>query len=116
MPLQSLRDFADVVFRLIVARPQGLDLVARLLEEAEQALFLFGVEAFKFFDHVNNQIARHAQILRAHFFERRLRKISHLLLSTGAVLQNGRRIAHVNLAAERINHAQALPALTPNRL
>ena len=104
MALERLDDFADVRLGLVVARAQCVDLVRALLKEPEQPLFFGGVEAAQLGDHVGYEPAYFAEVLGAHARKRCLREIGHFLLRASAVLQDGRRIAHVDLLRERVHH------------
>ena len=104
MALQRLHDFVDVGLGLVVACAHRFDFVGTLLEEAEQPLFFGRIEAAQLGHSVGKKASDLAQILRAHAFKRGVAEIGHFLLGAGAVLQDHRGVAHIDLLREAFDH------------
>ena len=107
MSLQRLHDLVHVRLDLVVARLQGRDFVGLALEEAEQPLLLFRVEALEFRHDARDEVARLSQVLGAHPLERGFGKIGHLLLSARPVGEDLLGVGQVDLLGERL-HLRAL--------
>jgi len=104
MLLECVANLLHIDLCLGVAALHDLQLVRLLAEEAEEALFLLGVEAFQLAHHVDDQVAHLAQILRAHIGEGSVGEIGHLLLGARAVLQDLGGVLHVDLLGKIIDH------------
>ena len=101
--LKCAYDLVDVGVGLVVASLQRAHLGGLLLEQAEEALLLLGVEALELGDHVHDQLARFAQILGAHLVEGRFGEACHLRLGAGAVLQHHLGVGDVDLLREGLH-------------
>ena len=104
MALQRFHDFVDVGLGLVVAGAQRFDFVGAFLEEAEQALLLGRIEAAQLGHGIAKKATDLAQVFRSHALERCVAEIGHFLLGAGAVLQNHRGVAHVDLLREAFDH------------
>ena len=102
--LQRFHDFVDVGLGLVVAGAQRFYFVGAFLEEAEQALLLGRIEAAQLGHGIAKKATDLAQVFRSHALERCVAEIGHFLLGAGAVLQNHRGIAHVDLLREAFDH------------
>ena len=98
MVLQILGDLVHVGLDLAVLRLHGLQLVAGLLEQAEQALLLLVLaEALQLHHQTAEILADLAHILAADVVQRVLGEGRHALLGGSAVLQHLIGIADVDL-------------------
>ena len=104
MLLERVANLLHIDLCLGVAALHDLQLVRLLAEEAEEALFLLGVEAFQLTHHVDDQVAHLAQILRAHIGEGSVGEVGHFLLGARAVLQDLGGVLHIDLLGKIIHH------------
>ena len=106
MALQHGLDLFHVGLGLVVLHLHGIQLVALLLEEAQNAFFLFltGIKAFQLTDQAGDHVAHLAQILGGHLGERSLGEIADLFLAGRAVLQHLLAVGNVDLLGELVHH------------
>ena len=104
MLLERVANLLHIDLCLGVAALHDLQLVRLLAEEAKEALFLLGVEAFQLTHHVDDQVAHLAQVLCAHIGEGSVGEVGHLLLGARAVLQDLGGVLHVDLLGKIIHH------------
>ena len=109
MLLKRLGNLIDVGLGGVIAVLQRRQLVRLTLEQGEEALLLvIGIEAAQLGDHAGNEIARLAQVLRAHLRKRRLRERRHFLLRARSEGQHLLRVCDVNLLCESVHLRQLL--------
>ena len=106
MALQHGLDILHVGLSLVVFGLEVVELVALLLEEAEDALLLLlvGVETLQLPDEVGDHIAHLAEVLGGHLGESSFGEIADLLLARGAVLQHLLAVGDVDLFRKGIHH------------
>ena len=104
-------DGLDVRFRFAVLGLHVVELVTFFLEEAEDALFLFGgIKVFQLPDKVGDHAAHLAKVFGGHFGKCRLGEVTDLLLAGGAVLQHLLAVGDVDLLSEGVHHRLLLGA------
>ena len=104
MVLQILGDLVHVGLDLAVLRLHGLQLVARLLEQAEQALLLLVLaEALQLHHQTAQILADLAHVLVADIGQCALGEGGHALLGGGAVLQHLIGVPHIDLLGKLID-------------
>ena len=110
MALQHGLDLFHIGLGLVVLHLHGIQLVALLLEEAQNALFLFltGIKALQLTDQAGDHVAHLAQILGGYFGERSLGEIADLFLAGRAVLQHLLAVGNVDLLGELVHHGLLL--------
>ena len=110
MALQHGLDLFHIGLGLVVLHLHGVQLVALLLEEAQNALFLFltGIKAFQLTDQAGDHVTHLAQILGGHLGERSLGEIADLFLAGRAVLQHLLAVGNVDLLGELVHHGLLL--------
>ena len=101
---QRFGNLIDVYLNLVVAALHKIDLRLRLAEHAEEAARLLVGEALELYDELAHQIARLAQILSAHLFERAFAELGDLALSRRAVAQHQAGVGDVYAAGEVLDH------------
>ena len=104
MALQNAHDLVHVDLGLGVGDLDGFQLVALLLEEAEEALLLLLTEALQLHYQRGESVADLAQILGADIVQGILGETGDVLLSGGTVLEDLSGVGDVDLLGEVGNH------------
>ena len=97
-------DAVDVLLRIIIFCAHCLKLIALLLEESEQTLFLLLAEGLKLADKISYHLARFAEFLGLDICERAVGEFAELRLALGAVVHDEICIGDVDFFRKGFNH------------
>ena len=98
--LQSFRNLRHISLGLCVTVFQSFHLRCLFFEKAEKSLFLCGIKILQFSYHICKKLSCLPKILCLHIYQRCIRKICHLLLSAGSVLQDLVCIFNIDLCCK----------------
>ena len=106
MAFQHRLDLFHIGLGLTVLHLHGVQLVALLLEEPQNALLLLfpGVKALQLADEAGDHVAHFAQILGGHLGEGRFGEVADLFLAGRAVLQHLLAVGDIDLFGKLIHH------------
>ena len=104
MLLEGLTDFFHVDLGLGIAALHQLQLIALLLEKAQEALFLLLIQSLQLSHHADDQVANLSQVLGADICQGGIGEIGHLFLGACPVLQNLGGIFQIDLRGKVTDH------------
>ena len=102
MILQGVRDLVDILLRGSILGFLVLQLFLSALEHAEDAFFLLAA-GLDLCDQIRKQIADLTQILSLDTVQRGFGELRQLLLGSYAILEDHRRIRHIDSLRELID-------------